>query len=71
MEKEKDSHYLPTCAGSTAPATTVAGSSGSGDCLDCIRPDVREALDAIELVGAHAGPGEAPAADSDDAPAAE
>jgi hypothetical protein len=63
MSLARDPHYLPTLRRYDRSPHNGCGFLGLSDCYDCVRGDVREALDAIE----RANPGALPDPDDDGA----
>ncbi|HVP28426.1 MAG TPA: hypothetical protein VMW35_04615, partial [Myxococcota bacterium] len=61
MALARDPHYLPTLRRYDRSPHSGCGFLGLSDCYDCIRGDVREALDDIE----RANPGSRPDDDDD------
>jgi serine/threonine-protein kinase len=61
MSLSRDPHYLPTLRRYERSPHSGCGFLGLSDCYDCIRGDVREALDDIE----RANPGSRPDEDDD------
>ena len=63
MALARDPHYLPTLRRYERSPRSGCGFLSLSDCYDCIRGDVREALDAIE----RANPGALPDPDDETA----